>query len=69
MNDEAKKQKNHGRAAGQIQTSIALPEDLLKKIREIAEREDRSCNRQIVKMLREQEEKYTVKTDTEGDRS
>jgi metal-responsive CopG/Arc/MetJ family transcriptional regulator len=52
------KEKTHTRAAGMKSTSIAVPEILLEKVQEIADREARTRNKQIELYLRMAVEDY-----------
>lgn len=49
--------RNHDRAAGMVAVSISMPEDIMNKLTEIAEANDRSRSNMFVAMTREHIEK------------
>ena len=57
-----KNTRNHERAPGMAQTSVALPKLLLDRIQYLADRTDRSRNKMINRLLREAVATYDAKT-------
>jgi metal-responsive CopG/Arc/MetJ family transcriptional regulator len=53
--------KNHDRAGGMSQTTLALPQDLLEQLTDAAAKDYRSRNSLIVKLLRKAVVEFQLK--------